>query len=165
MLCCSWLAIADEVDLLKLDNTTSNLEPHMNTLTKKPLFSRTKKLSCVPLRLTAVVASFFLVMPLLTGCGEGENGGNPAVAVTGSTASLEWSPVADPSVSSYFVHYGRQSPSQPGSCAYESSVSVDSSSATLTNLDPNTLYYFTVSAYNGLESPCSNEVSTVTPPV
>jgi Fibronectin type III domain len=135
----------------------------MSTLTKTQLFSRTRRISCLPLRLTAIAASFFLVMPLLTGCGEGENG--PAVAMTGSTASLEWSPVSDPSVSSYFVHYGRQSPDQPGSCAYESSVSVDSSSATLTNLDPNTLYYFTVSAYNGLESPCSNEVSTVTPPV
>ena len=41
---------------------------------------------------------------------------------------------------------------------------VDSSSATVTNLDPDTLYYFTVSSYNGLESACSSEVTTVTPP-
>ncbi|MGH7147575.1 MAG: fibronectin type III domain-containing protein, partial [Nitrospiraceae bacterium] len=80
-----------------------------------------------------------------------------------ATASLAWSPVPDPSVSAYFVHYGRQSPNQSGSCAYESSMSVDSPSATVTNLDLNTLYFFTVSAYNGLESLCSNEVSTVTP--
>ncbi len=30
-------------------------------------------------------------------------------------------------------------------------------------LEPNTQYYFSVSSYNGLSSPCSNEVSTVTP--
>jgi len=41
---------------------------------------------------------------------------------------------------------------------------VDSPSATVPNLDPNTTYYFAVSAYNGLESPCSEEVSTVTAP-
>jgi len=38
------------------------------------------------------------------------------------------------------------------------------STATVTGLDPNTLYYFAVSAYNGLSGPCSNEVHTVTPP-
>jgi hypothetical protein len=36
--------------------------------------------------------------------------------------------------------------------------------ATVTGLDPSTRYYFAVSAYNGLSGPCSNEVSTVTPP-
>ena len=36
--------------------------------------------------------------------------------------------------------------------------------ATVTGLDPNTTYYFAVSAYNGLSGPCSNEVWTVTPP-
>jgi len=42
---------------------------------------------------------------------------------------------------------------------------VTSPSATITNLDPDTRYYFTVSAYNGLESACSSEVSTVTDPL
>ena len=42
---------------------------------------------------------------------------------------------------------------------------VESPSVTVTNLDPETRYYFTVSAYNGIESACSNEVSTVTLPV
>jgi|CXWL01.1.fsa_nt_gi hypothetical protein len=37
------------------------------------------------------------------------------------------------------------------------------STATVTGLDPNTPYYFAVSAYNGLSGPCSNEVFTVTP--
>jgi hypothetical protein len=145
----------------------------MSDLTKQQdlsLRTRVAKTAPTPLRMTAIVTGLLLsIMPYLTGCGSGENGSQPIITVppgsgTSATASLTWSPVTDPSVSAYFVHYGRQSPSQPGSCAYESSISVDSSSATVTNLDPNTLYYFTVSAYNGLESACSNEVSTVTPP-
>jgi len=86
------------------------------------------------------------------------------VATEGATASLAWNPVPDPSVFAYYVHYGRQSSQQVGSCAYESSMYVGSASATVTDLQPNTTYYFAVSAYNGLESPCSSEVTTVTPP-
>ncbi|MGH7148695.1 MAG: fibronectin type III domain-containing protein, partial [Nitrospiraceae bacterium] len=123
----------------------------MSDLTKKQLFPRTgvTESARIPLRLTAVVAGLLLtIMPFLTGCGGGETGGDPIVTVTpgsaSATASLAWSPVPDPSVSAYFVHYGRQSPNQSGSCAYESSMSVDSPSATVTNLDLNTLYFFTV---------------------
>lgn len=122
------------------------------------------------LLLPAVVTGILLsIIPFLTACGGGESDSQPSITTApgsaGVTASLEWSPVQDPSVSTYFVHYGRQSPGQRGSCAYESSIPVESPSATITNLDPNTHYYFTVSAYNGLESPCSDEVSTVTPSV
>ena len=144
----------------------------MSDLTKQQFFlprTRVTETACIPLRLTAIVAGLLLsMMPFLTGCGGGGETGSERSSrrhqQAGATASLAWSPVQDPSVSAYFVHYGRQSPGQPGSCAYESSMSVASPSATVTNLDPNTLYYFTVSAYNGLESACSNEVSTVTPP-
>jgi hypothetical protein len=137
----------------------------MSALTKQQFLPRTRvtETSCIPLRLTAIVAGLLLtMMPLLTGCGggEGETGSG-----AGATASLAWSPVQDSSVYGYFVHYGRQSPDQQGSCSYERSMYVDSPSATVTNLDPDTLYYFTVSAYNGLESACSDEVSTVTPPL
>ena len=143
----------------------------MSDLTKKQLFpqSGVTGTARMPRYLTAIVTGFLLtIMPLLTGCGGGgETGGQPTVteapASAGATASLAWSPVPDPSVSAYFVHYGRQSPNQSGSCAYESSMHADSPSATITNLDPNTTYYFTVSAYNGLESACSTEISTVTP--
>lgn len=128
-------------------------------------------------RLTTFFAGLlFSLASLLTGCGGGgETGGDPSITVTpgssgggsapaaGAMASLSWSPVQDPSVFAYFVHYGRQSPGQPGSCSYESFVYVDSPSATVTDLSPDTLYHFTVSAYNGLESPCSSEISTVTP--
>ena len=121
------------------------------------------------LHLTGIVGGLLLtMMPVLTGCGGGDSGGGDApapAAATGIDASLAWQPVQDPSVSGYFVHYGRQSPGQAGSCAYEGSTYADSPSVTLTNLDPDTLYYFTVSAYNGLESACSSEVSTVTPPL
>jgi len=118
----------------------------------------------MPLGITATVASFFfVVIPLLAGCGGGD--GDPTLAASGASVSLAWHPVPDPSVSAYLVYYGRQSSGQSGSCEYEHSISVDSPSATVTNLDPDTLYYFAVSAYNGLESACSNEVSTVTPSV
>lgn len=142
-------------------------EQRMIDLAKQPcFFSPTKvaETAGILLRLSGVVASCLLLfaMSSLTGCGGGGEGGQPAPGVS---ASLEWSPVQDPSVSAYFVHYGRQSSGEQGSCSYESSVSVDSPPATVTNLEPNTLYYFSVSAYNGLESDCSNEVSTVTPPV
>lgn len=144
----------------------------MRDLTRKQFFPQTgvTETARMPLHLTAIVTSLLLtMMSLLTGCGGGAGSeGAPSItttaAPTGATASLAWSPVQDPSVSGYFVHYGRQSPGQQGSCTYESSVQVDSPSATVTSLDPNTRYYFTVSAYNGLESACSNEVSTVTPP-
>ncbi|HLA62020.1 MAG TPA: fibronectin type III domain-containing protein [Nitrospiraceae bacterium] len=96
-----------------------------------------------------------------TGCG---GDGGESAPQAGVTASLAWSPVPGPSISASSVHYGQQSPGQTGSCAYESSMNVDSPSATITNLEHNTRYYFTVSAYNGLESACSSEVSTVTPP-
>jgi hypothetical protein len=113
----------------------------------------------------SIVGLLLIVISLLTGCGGGDTSGQPTIAVspddrgTGGTARLTWEPVPDASILSYFVHYGRQSSMQSGSCGYERAISVDSPSATITNLDLDTRYYFAVSAYNGLESSCSNEVS------
>ncbi len=139
----------------------------MSGLTEQQPFSpqtRIRKTPGIPLRLTFIITGLLLsIMPLLTGCGDGGESGGSTPPV-GATASLDWNAVQDPSVTAYFVHYGRQSPNRIGSCEYERSVYVTSSSATVENLDPNTTYYFAVSAYNGLESACSNEVSTVTPP-
>jgi len=144
----------------------SDLTTQQNLILRTRMTENVRK----PLHRTALITGLLLsLMPFFTGCGTGETG-NQSTATGGpvsnasATASLTWDPVTDPSVSTYFVHYGRQSPGQVGSCIYENSISVDSSSATVTNLDPNTLYYFTVSAYNGLESACSNEVSIVTSP-
>ena len=144
------------------------MEQPLATLILQQFFRRARvtKTTSLPLRLTAIVATLLLtMMPLLTACAPEDHTGSGSTATpAGATASLEWLPVEDPSVIAYFVHYGRQSPGQPGSCTYESSMYVDSPSATVPNLDPNTTYYFAVSAYNGLESPCSEEVSTVTTP-
>ena len=150
----------------------------MSDLTTQRFFfpqTRLTENARIPLRLTAIVAGLLLtIMPLLTGCGGGEQTGNePIVTVapanTGATVALKWWRVYDTSVIAYFIHYGRESPGQPGSCEYESSMHVASThglntEAMVANLDPNTTYYFAVSAYNGLESPCSDEVSTVTDP-
>src|SRR5437867_987629 len=122
---------------------------------------RVTETSCISRCLTAFVSGLLLtVFYFLTGCGGGGGGGDGQAATppdTGITASLAWNKDSDPSVIAYFVHYGRQSPGQPGSCAYEASmyVQVASPSATVTNLEPDTRYYFAVSAYNGLESTCS----------
>lgn len=143
----------------------------MRDLTKQLWFlprTGVTKTARMPLHLAAILTGILLsIMPFLTGCGGGEGGpGNEvSAAPVGATTSLAWHPVQDPSVDGYVVHYGRQSPGQRGSCEYESSISVNSPQVTVTNLDSDTRYYFAVSAYNGLESACSNEVSTVTLPV
>lgn len=104
---------------------------------------------------------------LLSGCGGGGGESAPSVSSssgqTGAIATLAWDPVQDPSVNGYYVHYGRTSSRQPGACSYEDAQFVSSPNVTITNLDHNTQYYFAVSAYNGMESACSNEVSTLTP--
>jgi hypothetical protein len=68
------------------------------------------------------------------------------------------------------MHYGTQSPNSPGSCAYALSsyypiTSLSNASlpsVAINNLTAGTTYYFAVSAYNGVESACSNEVSKAT---
>lgn len=86
---------------------------------------------------------------------------------TGVTTQLTWEASTDPNVLGYFVHYGKQSPGEYGSCSYEQSQRVGSPPATITDLEPNTPYFFAVSAFGESESesdtPCSNEVLMVTP--
>jgi hypothetical protein len=89
----------------------------------------------------------------LMGCGAGHEG---------ATVSLTWDPVNDASVIGYYIHYGKQSSEQPGSCAYDELQFVSSPRGTVTGLDLGSTYYFAVSAYNGVESACSNEVSAHT---
>ena len=114
-------------------------------------------------------------MSLTAGCGGGgtdsgglgsgtspTSGGGSATPTT--SVSLAWDPVPDHSVYAYFVHYGKHPAGQHGSCNYTFSTYVGYPSATIPGLEPNTQYFFAVSAYNGLQSTCSNEVSTVTPP-
>jgi Fibronectin type III domain len=105
-----------------------------------------------------------LLFSSLTDCGGGGGNGDHAGANAGATIHLAWDPSPDPTVSAYDVHYGKRSPGQPRSCTYSDSMRVSAPLTTVTGLDPNTRYYFAVSAYNGLSGPCSNEVSTVTLP-
>src|SRR5215467_1692439 len=93
-----------------------------------------------------------------------------AITPTMATASLSWSPETDPTVLGYYVQYGTESPNSVGSCAYAQSVyyslaALDNTSlpsATMSNLISGTTYFFAVSAFNGTESLCSNEVSKAT---
>lgn len=94
--------------------------------------------------------------------GSGSGGGSQTAVAGTASASLAWDPVADSSVVGYIVHYGTLSPNSFGSCAYQQSTFSSSPSTTVTGLAANTTYYFAVSAYNGLESACSGEVTTVT---
>ena len=100
----------------------------------------------------------------------------PTSTSTTSTApstvavSLAWNPETDPSVTGYYVHYGLQSPNSAGSCTYTQSTyyslaslaNASSRTVTVSGLASGTTYFFAVSAYNGLESACSNEVSKTT---
>ncbi len=108
-----------------------------------------------------------LLLPLI-GCEGSDDEAqetSPSTTPTGVAVSLRWAPVKDSSVVGYYIHYGKRSPNQPGSCAYDDELFVTSDHGTVINLDPGLTYYFAVSAYNGLDSSCSNEVFTQTPQV
>ena len=88
---------------------------------------------------------------------------------TGVTARLTWEASTDSKVVGYTVYYGKESSGEHESCAYAESQAVEAPPATITGLEPNTPYFFAISAYGGdVESPaesvCSNEVLVVTPP-
>ena len=96
-------------------------------------------------------ATLLLMIASFSGCGGEED--------TGATATLTWSPVISNSPVSYTVHYGRQSPGQPGACDYENAIDVPEPSTTISGLQYDTQYYFAVSAFNGTRSACSEEVA------
>jgi len=120
-------------------------------------------------KIWSIVIGIFIVS--LIGCGIGDEHGimtgqGPTISTTatatGTTASLAWDPVNDPSILGYYIHYGKHSPNQFGSCLYDHVQFVSTPQGTVINLDFGSMYYFAVSAYNGLEGNCSNEVSTST---
>lgn len=107
--------------------------------------------------------------PLVAGL-EGED--NPMISSpfspTEATARLTWAVNPDPTVTGYHVYYGKESSGEPGSCSYERSQSVEAPPAIITGLEPNTPYFFAISAFGGeegeAESPCSNEVLMISSP-
>lgn len=106
-----------------------------------------------------------LIVFSLTGCGASSEQG-PTVSTNpingGVEVGLEWDSVNDSSVIGYYIHYGKQSPNQSGSCAYDRAMFVSSPQGIVTNLDAGSTYYFAVNAYNGVVGPCSNEVQAQT---
>lgn len=76
--------------------------------------------------------------------------------------SLVWDRSNDQSVIGYYIHYGKQSPNQLASCAYDRAVFASSHEGIVTGLDFGSTYYFAVSAYNGIRGDCSNEVRAQT---
>jgi len=85
---------------------------------------------------------------------------------TGATVQMNWDASSDPNVQGYFIHYGKRSSGEHGSCSYEQSQRVGAPPATITELEPHTPYFFAISAFGESESesetPCSNEVLVVT---
>jgi hypothetical protein len=117
-----------------------------------------------------VLTMVLFIGSIMTGCGSGGDGEGLTTAGSAgdgsggtggpASASLTWDPVSG--VLGYVIHYGTQSPGSPGSCAYAQSAFSSTPAATVAGLEANTSYYFAVSSYNGLESACSAEVSTIT---
>ena len=110
--------------------------------------------------------SLSLIALLLLSCGpDGEQGPMSSTSSPpgDATVRLAWDAVNDSSVIGYYIHYGNNSPNRPGSCAYDQEQFVSSNQGTVSDLGRGMTYYFAVSAYNGLESTCSNEVFTRTP--
>jgi hypothetical protein len=110
------------------------------------------------------VAMLLIIGSIITNCGSGDGDGLTTTGEPGTggpaSASLSWDPVSG--VLGYIIHYGPQSPGSPGSCSYAQTLFSSTPGATVAGLEANTTYYFAVSSYNGLESACSAEVSTVT---
>lgn len=82
----------------------------------------------------------------------------------GVAVQVTWNPSTDSTSTRYNVYYGKQQSGELGSCSYEQSQPVDAPPAMITGLEPNTPYYFAISAFNEAESPCSIEFMLVTPP-
>jgi hypothetical protein len=97
---------------------------------------------------------------------------------TGVTARLTWDPPSGIDVAGYDIYYGKRSAAgvsseesesedvsseEPLSCSRGEKQAVEAPSATITDLEPNTEYFFAIRAFNESESLCSNEIVAVTP--
>ena len=117
----------------------------------------------VACRITSLAYAAILIGSVFTGCGGDEGSTEQAPEFQSPISlSLAWIPVDHPSVTGYVLHYGRSSPNAAGSCNYEKALFVPNAEGTIINLYPATRYFIAVSAFNGVESPCSSEVSGLT---
>jgi hypothetical protein len=134
-------------------------------LLRKPLYLLDQLLSNSQLIVGRGSIVLCLAFSSLAGCGIGHEVGSP-IAQTfspdGTMVTLTWEPVNSPDVIGYYIHYGKRSPNQPGSCAYDRELFVSSPQGTVTGLALRSTYYFAASVFNGVESDCSNEVQTQT---
>lgn len=107
---------------------------------------------------------------------------------TGVTALLTWDRPPDFNVAGYTVYYGKRLPGEsasqesnseavaseepsqqessqeePRSCSQGESLTVENSSAIITELEPSTQYFFAIRAFNKTDSVCSTEITAMTP--
>lgn len=99
---------------------------------------------------------------------------------TGITANVTWDPPPDFDAVRYHIYYGKRSTEEVGSeesdseelgseesrsCSQGEKQAIDTPSATITGLEPDTQYFFAIRALNENESEglCSNEIAARTP--
>ncbi len=84
---------------------------------------------------------------------------------TGVTVRLYWQHSAEANIFGYYVYYGKQPAQESGSCSsYEANQAVEAPPATITGLEPDTLYFFAIKKFNESENSCSEEIMVTTTP-
>ncbi len=99
---------------------------------------------------------------------------------TGVTAQLAWDPPPNFDATGYVVYYEKRSPEkdsseessvdefdieQTSSCTRGEKHTVNTPDATITGLNGDTEYVFSIRALSETDSLCSNDVTAVTPPI
>ncbi len=84
---------------------------------------------------------------------------------TGVTVRLYWPRSPDGNIFGYSVYYGKEPAQEEGSCSsYEAHQVVEAPPATITGLEPDTLYFFAIKQFNESDKSCVNEIIVPTPP-
>lgn len=84
---------------------------------------------------------------------------------TGVTVRLYWPRSPDGNIFGYSVYYGKEPAQEEGSCSsYEAHQVVEAPPATITGLEPDTLYFLAIKKFNESDKSCWNEIIVTTPP-
>lgn len=84
---------------------------------------------------------------------------------TGVTVRLYWPRSPEGNIFGYSVYYGKEPAQEEGSCSsYETHQVVEAPPATITGLEPETLYFFAIKQFNESDKSCLNEIMVTTPP-